>query len=72
MTFRGVIAGAILSWIRCLGEFGATLMVGSAILGRTENVPIYIYLSMSTGEFDKGMAAERFLRYFVLLQEFCW
>ena len=57
MAFRGVIAGLILSWLRCLGEFGATLMVGGAIPGRTENVPIYIYLSMSAGEFDKGMAA---------------
>lgn len=57
MALRGVVAGLILSWLRCLGEFGATLMVGGAIPGRTENVPIYIYLNMSAGEFDKGIAA---------------
>jgi molybdate transport system permease protein len=57
MAVRGITAGLILSWLRCLGEFGATLMVGGAIPGRTENVPIYIYLSMSGGEFDKGVAA---------------
>ncbi len=57
MALRGITAGLILSWLRCLGEFGATLMVGGAIPGRTENVPIYIYLSMSAGEFDKGITA---------------
>ena len=57
MALRGVLGGLILSWLRCLGEFGATLMVGGAIPGRTENVPIYIYLNMSAGEFDKGVAA---------------
>ncbi len=57
MALRAVLGGLILSWLRCLGEFGATLMVGGAIPGRTENVPIYIYLNMSAGEFDKGLAA---------------
>lgn len=32
-------------------------MVGGGIPGRTENIPIYIYLNMSSGEFDKGIAA---------------
>lgn len=57
LAFPAILAGLILSWLRCLGEFGATLMVGGGIPGRTENIPIYIYLNMSSGEFDKGMAA---------------
>lgn len=64
MALRGIIAGLILSWLRCLGEFGATLMVGGAIPGRTENVPIYIYLNMSGGEFDKGLAASVLALFF--------
>lgn len=57
IALPGIIAGLILSWLRCLSEFGATMMVGGAIPGRTANVPIYIYLNMSSGDFDKGMAA---------------
>ncbi len=57
IAFPAILAGLILSWLRCLGEFGATLMVGGGIPGRTENIPIYIYLNMSSGEFDKGIAA---------------
>lgn len=64
MALRGITAGLILSWLRCLGEFGATLMVGGAIPGRTENVPIYIYLNMSGGEFDKGLAASVLALFF--------
>ncbi|MFW8601821.1 molybdate ABC transporter permease subunit [Desulfobacterota bacterium M19] len=57
LALPAISAGLILSWLRCLGEFGATLMVGGGIPGRTENIPIYIYLSMSSGEFKQGMAA---------------
>ncbi len=57
LALPAISAGLILSWLRCLGEFGATLMVGGGIPGRTENIPIYIYLSMSSGEFQQGMAA---------------
>ncbi len=57
LALPSIGAGLILSWLRCLGEFGATLMVGGGIPGRTENIPIYIYLNMSSGAFDKGMAA---------------
>ncbi len=57
LALPAIFAGLILSWLRCIGEFGATLMVGGGIQGKTENLPIYIYLKMSCGDFDKGMAA---------------
>ncbi len=57
LAFPAIASGLVLSWLRCLGEFGATLMVGGGIPGKTENIPIYIYLSMSSGDFNKGMAA---------------
>lgn len=57
IALPAIRSGLVLAWLRCLGEFGATLMVGGGIPGRTENIPIYIYLNMSSGEFDKGMAA---------------
>ncbi len=57
LALPAINSGLMLSWLRCLGEFGATLMVGGGIPGRTENIPIYIYLNMSSGDFKKGMAA---------------
>ncbi len=40
---RVLIAGAILSAARALGEFGATLMVAGNIPGRTQTLPLFIY-----------------------------
>ena len=57
MAFPGIFSGLLLTWLRCLGEFGATLMVGGGIPGKTENIPINVYLSISSGEFEKGLSA---------------
>ena len=40
-----------------MGEFGATLMVGGGIPFKTENIPINIYLNMTSGDFSAGIAA---------------
>jgi molybdate transport system permease protein len=44
---RMLIAGAILSAARALGEFGATLMVAGNIPGRTQTLPLFIYDAVS-------------------------
>jgi molybdate transport system permease protein len=51
---RAVISGAILSFARALGEFGATLMVAGNIPGKTQTIPTAIYIAMDTG--NLGMA----------------
>ena len=48
-----VIAGAILSWARALGEFGATITFAGNIAGRTRTLPLAIYLQL---ESDPGSA----------------
>ena len=40
---RGIIAGAVLSFARALGEFGATVMLAGNIAGETQTIPLYIY-----------------------------
>lgn len=40
---RMLIAGAVLSAARALGEFGATLMVAGNIPGRTQTLPLFVY-----------------------------
>lgn len=53
MTFRSVtlplilpslVAGAVLSWARALGEFGATITFAGNIEGRTRTLPLSVYL----------------------------
>lgn len=57
IAFPGIMSGIILTWLRCMGEFGATLLIGGGIPYKTENIPINIYINMSSGDFGMGMAA---------------
>ncbi len=54
LSRRGLIAGAILSFARALGEFGATLMVAGNIPGSTDTMPISIYSHVAMGEWSKA------------------
>ncbi|WP_199034054.1 ABC transporter permease [Glycomyces salinus] len=44
----GVAAGAVLSWARALGEFGATITFAGNFPGRTQTMPIAVYLALET------------------------
>lgn len=39
-----VVAGSVLAWARALGEFGATITFAGNIIGRTQTVPLAVYL----------------------------
>jgi molybdate transport system permease protein len=54
LASKGIGAGAILAFARCLGEFGATLMVAGNIPERTATMPLTIYSLASAGEWDKA------------------
>ena len=41
-----VVAGAVLSWARALGEFGATITFAGNIVGRTQTLPLAVYLQL--------------------------
>lgn len=41
-----VVAGAVLSWARALGEFGATITFAGNIVGRTQTMPLAVYLQL--------------------------
>lgn len=53
---EGLIAGAVLTFARSLGEFGASIMVSGNLLGRTQTAPLYIYSRFNTGDVE-GAAA---------------
>ena len=43
-----VLAGAVLAWARALGEFGATITFAGNIAGRTQTLPLAIYLQFES------------------------
>jgi molybdate transport system permease protein len=50
LAWPGVMAGAILSFARSLGEFGATLMLAGNIPGKTATIPVAIYFAVQAGD----------------------
>ena len=41
-------SGAILAWVRALGEFGATILFAGNIEGRTQTLPLLVYSSLQS------------------------
>ncbi len=43
-----LVAGAVLAWARALGEFGATITFAGNVPGRTQTLPLAVYLALET------------------------
>src|SRR5690606_4941496 len=50
LATRGIIQGALLTFARSMGEFGATSMVAGTIPGETETLALGIYGRFLNGE----------------------
>jgi molybdate transport system permease protein len=50
LAWRGLLAGALLSFSRALGEFGATILVAGNIPGRTQTLALAIFHRTQIGE----------------------
>src|SRR5690606_37739144 len=48
-----LVSGALLALARALGEFGATLLFAGNLMGRTQTMPLAIYVGL---ESDRGVA----------------
>ena len=48
----GILSGAILSFARGLGEFGATAMIAGNIAGKTRTLPVAVYSAVAAGDMD--------------------
>lgn len=46
LALPGIFSGFILSFARCLGEFGATITFAGNIIGQTQTLPLAIYSAM--------------------------
>ncbi len=48
IAMNGLVSGAILTWARALGEFGATIMFAGNFQGTTQTMPLAIYIAMNS------------------------
>lgn len=56
LSSNGIIAAAVLSWSRAVGEFGASVMLAGATPMKTETLPISVFLRLSVADIP-GMVA---------------
>jgi sulfate transport system permease protein len=63
----GLIYGITLTFARALGEFGAVLVIGGGVQGRTETTTLYIYRSLEERRFIEAYTASLFLGSFSVL-----
>ena len=54
IAMNGLISGAIMTFARSLGEFGATIMFAGNFQGRTQTMPLAIYTAMQ-GDLDVSL-----------------
>jgi molybdate transport system permease protein len=52
-----LVAGAVLSWARALGEFGATITFAGNFPGTTQTMPLAIYLTRETNPDEANVLA---------------
>jgi molybdate transport system permease protein len=55
IALNGLISGAIMTWARALGEFGATVIFAGNLQGRTQTMPLAIYSALQ-GDLDASIS----------------
>lgn len=63
----GFIYGVTLTFARALGEFGAVLVIGGGIQGRTETATLYIYRALDERQYIGAYSAALLLGLFSLI-----
>lgn len=54
LAWPGIIGGFVLSFARAIGEFGATLMIAGSIPGKTQTIPVAIYIAMQSNDMNRA------------------
>ena len=50
-----LVAGAVLCWARALGEFGATITFAGNLPGKTQTLPLFVYLKFEGTDADAAI-----------------
>jgi molybdate transport system permease protein len=56
LALPALLAGAVLTWARALGEFGATIMFAGNLAGVTQTMPLAVYLGLESGDLDGAVS----------------
>jgi molybdate transport system permease protein len=62
-----LIGGAVLSWARALGEFGATIMFAGNLQGISQTLPLAVYLNLESGNLPIAVVLSVILILFSLI-----
>jgi molybdate transport system permease protein len=60
LAFPAALSGIVLTWARALGEFGATILFAGNFPGRTQTMPLAIFIGFETN-FDVALALSAIL-----------
>jgi molybdate transport system permease protein len=55
MIRPSLLAGAVLCWARALGEFGATITFAGNTQGKTQTLPLFVYIKLEEGNTDAAI-----------------
>jgi len=50
-----LVAGAVLCWARALGEFGATITFAGNLPGKTQTLPLFVYLQFEAADAEAAI-----------------
>jgi molybdate transport system permease protein len=56
LTLPALVGGAVLTWARAVGEFGATIMFAGNLMGVTQTMPLAVYLGLESGDLAGAVA----------------
>lgn len=62
-SWRGIVAGMVLTFAHCLGEFGVVLMVGGNIPGVTRTLSLALYDEVQTQNYTAAFQTSVFLLF---------
>jgi molybdate transport system permease protein len=52
LSTRSIIASAVLTWAKAIGEFGATITVAGSMAMKTETLPIAIFMRLASADIE--------------------
>ncbi|BAW31471.1 MAG TPA: ABC transporter permease [Methanothermobacter sp.] len=70
LSRNGILAAIIVTFSRCIGCFGAVLILGGGTYQRTDTLPVSLYLNLSYGNIDMSAASGIFLMIIAFLTIF--
>ena len=70
MIRSSIVAGAFLAWARALGEFGATITFAGNVPGRTQTLPLAVFVAMEADR-DAALAMSLVLVFVSLIVLVC-